>query len=136
MATSISALPLTREYEPWNPSCIEEAKMESYTEPAVEKPPKPPTPLVKAKPFPLAFVLAVAIDSSLDGLLIGIASVAGPSAGPMMSASLSVEMSFLGITLATKLSGQRVSSAALAALVGPMCCKSTKRILLVLEHQF
>lgn len=73
------------------------------------------------KAFPLQFVLAVAIDSCLDGLLIGIASAAGPSAGPMMSASLSVEMGFLGLTLATTLSGQSFSKASLAALVGPSC---------------
>lgn len=75
------------------------------------------------KVFPLAFVIAVAIDSSLDGLLIGIASAAGPSAGPMMSASLSVEMSFLGLTLATALYGQSTFHALLAALLGPACRK-------------
>ena len=73
------------------------------------------------KAFPLQFVLAVAIDSCLDGLLIGIASAAGPSAGPMMSASLSVEMGFLGLTLATTLSGQPFVKASPAALVGPSC---------------
>jgi len=73
------------------------------------------------KQFPLAFVIAVAIDSSLDGLLIGIASAAGPSAGPMMSASLSVEMGFLGLTLATTLQGQSLQKSSLAALVGPIC---------------
>ena len=77
----------------------------------------------KVKQFPLAFVLAVAIDSSLDGLLIGISSVAGPSAGPMMSASLSVEMGFLGLTLATTLYGQPLCKSSVAALVGPLCRK-------------
>ena len=75
------------------------------------------------KLFPLAFVLAVAIDSSLDGLLIGIASAAGKSAGPMMSASLSVEMGFLGLTLATTLFGQTMPKAVLSGLVGPVCRK-------------
>lgn len=82
-----------------------------------------------SRQFPLAFVLAVAIDSCLDGLLIGIASAASPSAGPMMSASLSVEMGFLGLTLATTLSGQPLPKAALSALAGPMCRKY--RILVV-----
>ena len=55
------------------------------------------TPENANKSFPLALILAIAIDSTLDGLLIGIACAAGPSAGPMMSASLTVEMSFLGL---------------------------------------
>jgi zinc transporter ZupT len=76
------------------------------------------------KAFPLQFMLAVAIDSCLDGLLIGIASAAGRSAGPMMSASLSVEMGFLGLTLASALSGQPFSKASIAALVGPFCRES------------
>ena len=82
-----------------------------------------PSSQEKAKHFPLAFVLAVAVDSSLDGLLIGIASAAGPSAGPMMSASLSVEMGFLGLTLATTLYGQPLYKSASAALIGPLCRK-------------
>ena len=79
----------------------------------------------KNKDFPLQFLLAVAIDSCLDGLLIGIASAAGKSAGPMMSASLSVEMGFLGLTLATTLSGQPAVKASLAALAGPFCREYT-----------
>jgi len=73
-----------------------------------------------SKPFPTALILAVAIDSLMDGLLIGIAVAAGPSAGPMMSASLSVEMSFLGLTLATALQGQSAKKAIPAAFLGPL----------------
>mmetsp|Transcript_28507 Transcript_28507/g.63417 ORF Transcript_28507/g.63417 Transcript_28507/m.63417 type:complete len:362 (+) Transcript_28507:38-1123(+) len=73
-----------------------------------------------SKPFPTALILAVAIDSLMDGLLIGIAVAAGPSAGPMMSASLSVEMSFLGLTLATALHGHSAKKAIPAAFLGPL----------------
>jgi zinc transporter ZupT len=72
------------------------------------------------KPFPATLLSAIAIDSALDGLLIGIASVAGPSAGPMMSLSLTVEMSFLGLTLATALNGQPNVQSYLASFLGPV----------------
>jgi ZIP family zinc transporter len=69
--------------------------------------------------FPTALVTAIAIDSALDGLLIGIAIAAGPSTGPMLSASLAVEMSFLGLTLAAALYGRSLSSSLPAAVLGP-----------------
>ena len=56
----------------------------------------------------------------MDGLLIGIATAAGQSAGPMMAASLCVEMSFLGLTLAMALKGQSRISSIGASLVGPV----------------
>jgi zinc transporter ZupT len=125
---SLSSLPVMDEDAPLIISSIKETEKQSYTEEEEEASSsrnllKKSDPPALTKQFPLAFVFAVAIDSSLDGLLIGIASVAGPSAGLMMSASLSVEMSFLGITLATTLSGQPSSSAAFAAWVGPVCSK-------------
>jgi ZIP family zinc transporter len=73
----------------------------------------------KKKAFPTALVIALAIDSAIDGLLIGIAAAAGPSAGPMMSASLAVEMSFLGLTLATALHGHPTSKSFSASVLGP-----------------
>lgn len=71
------------------------------------------------KPFPTQFLIAIVVDSFMDGLLIGIASAAGPTAGPMMSASLSVEMAFLGLTLATALHGLPTQKSIPAAVVGP-----------------
>jgi zinc transporter ZupT len=123
---SLSSLPVMDEDTPLITSSTRETAKQSHTE--EEEASSSGNSLKKgnpalAKQFPWAFVFAVAIDSSLDGLLIGTASVAGPSAGPMMSASLSVEMSFLGITLATTISEQPFSRAAFAALVGPVCSK-------------
>lgn len=91
-----------------------------------ESPLLPSTQGNGAKAFPLALVLAIAIDSALDGLLIGIACAAGPSAGPMMSASLSVEMSFLGLTLATALHGHPATKSIPASILGPLIRKSFK----------
>lgn len=127
---SLSSLPMVTENQPLLPPSknSNRSSNNAYTEENAEesKPDNnildlPQSHDIEAKQFPLAFVLAVAIDSSLDGLLIGIASAAGPSAGPMMSASLSVEMGFLGLTLATTLYGQPLHKAASAALVGPAC---------------
>lgn len=70
--------------------------------------------------FPSVLVFAIAIDGAMDGLLIGIATAAGQSAGPMMAASLCVEMSFLGLTLAMALKGQSRISSIGASLVGPV----------------
>ncbi|KAG7339435.1 rhodanese-like domain containing protein [Nitzschia inconspicua] len=72
------------------------------------------------KSFPTVFWVAVLVDSGLDGLLIGIASAAGPSAGPMMAASLTVEMSFLGLTLATALHGIPYGKSVAASVAGPV----------------
>jgi zinc transporter ZupT len=84
-----------------------------------------PTP---AKVFPAAFLLTVCVDSILDGVLIGIATAAGPSAGPMLALSLCVEMSFLGLTLATAMAGQPSRNSIPASFLGPLfivigsCC--------------
>jgi zinc transporter ZupT len=72
------------------------------------------------KAFPTVFLVALLVDSCLDGLLIGIAAAAGPSAGPMMAASLSVEMSFLGLTLATALHGLPLGKSIAASIAGPI----------------
>lgn len=76
-----------------------------------------PTP---AKVFPVALLLTVCVDSILDGLLIGIATAAGPSAGPMLALSLCVEMSFLGLTLATAMAGQPSRNSIPASFLGPL----------------
>ena len=53
--------------------------------------------------LPTALLAAVAIDSALDGLLIGISTAVDPKTGPLLSASLTVESSFLGLTIAAAL---------------------------------
>jgi len=71
--------------------------------------------------YPSVLVSAIAIDGFVDGLLIGIttAAASSSSAGLMMAASLSVEMGFLGITLAVALKGQKHMVSTLSSLVGP-----------------
>jgi zinc transporter ZupT len=71
-------------------------------------------------PFPTAFLAAVVVDSFLDGLLVGIASTVQGTAGPMMALSLSVEMSFIGLTLATALQGRHGIKCLLSAFAGPV----------------
>ncbi|KAL3932866.1 MAG: hypothetical protein SGBAC_010652 [Bacillariaceae sp.] len=71
------------------------------------------------KPFPTALLVTVCVDSVLDGLLIGIATAAGPSAATMLSLSLCVEMSFLGLTLATAMPGYLSRKEVLASFLGP-----------------
>jgi len=74
--------------------------------------------------FPTSLVVALTIDAFIDGLLIGLVTGAGGTAGPMLSASLSVEMGFLGLTLATALQGQPSFwlRSLPASLLGPLGC--------------
>lgn len=71
-----------------------------------------------AKAFPFVFFAAVLVDSFMDGVLIGIAAAAG--AGPMMAGSLAVEMSFIGLTLATSLHGYPLRQSVTASVLGPI----------------
>ncbi len=75
----------------------------------------------KSSKYPSVLVSAIAIDGFVDGLLIGIttAAASSSSAGLMMATSLSVEMGFLGITLAVALKGQKHMVSTLSSLVGP-----------------
>lgn len=61
--------------------------------------------------LPTALLAAVAIDSLLDGLLIGISTAVDPNTGPLLSASLTVESSFLGLTLAAALRNKSSAAA-------------------------
>jgi len=42
----------------------------------------------------------------MDGLLIGISAVAGKQAGIIMMVALAIEMTFLGLTFSSSLSGR------------------------------
>jgi zinc transporter ZupT len=60
-----------------------------------------------AAALPTALLTAITIDSTLDGLLIGISTAVDPdTTGPLLAASLTVESSFLGLTVATALRGR------------------------------
>lgn len=51
--------------------------------------------------LPIALLAAVCIDSALDGLLVGTSTALDPTTSSILSASLTVESSFLGLTIAT-----------------------------------
>ena len=70
--------------------------------------------------LPLSFLAAIVVDSIMDGLLIGISGAAGPGAVIMMAGSISVEMGFVGLTLATACHGMPYTKAIPAALAGPI----------------
>ncbi|OEU12896.1 hypothetical protein FRACYDRAFT_244169 [Fragilariopsis cylindrus CCMP1102] len=72
------------------------------------------------KALPMSFLAAIIVDACMDGFLIGIAGAAGPSATIIMAGSLSVEMSFVGLTLATACHGMPYSKSIPAALAGPL----------------
>jgi zinc transporter ZupT len=75
---------------------------------------------VVEKALPLSFIAAIVVDAFMDGFLIGIAGAAGPSATIIMAGSLSVEMSFVGLTLATACHGMPYSKSIPAAIAGPL----------------
>ena len=94
-------------------------KSEYYADAATEQ------KVVKAlevvdKALPLSFLAAIVVDSIMDGLLIGISGAAGPGAVIMMAGSISVEMGFVGLTLATACHGMPYTKAIPAALAGPI----------------
>merc|ERR1711972_946241 len=70
--------------------------------------------------FPSAFLTAVVIDGWMDGMLLGIASAASEDAGLVLAISLSIEMSFLGLTLATSMKGQPIGKSILAVAASPL----------------
>jgi len=83
------------------------------------------TPIAEAvaivdKALPFSFLAAIVVDSFMDGFLIGITGAAGPGATIIMAGSLSVEMSFVGLTLATACHGMPYAKAIPAALAGPI----------------
>lgn len=75
---------------------------------------------VVEKALPMSFLAAIVVDSFMDGFLIGIAGAAGPGATIIMAGSLSVEMSFVGLTLASACHGMPYSKSIPAALAGPI----------------
>lgn len=75
---------------------------------------------VVEKALPMSFLAAIVVDSFMDGFLIGITGAAGPGTVIIMAGSLSVEMGFVGLTLATACHGMPYSKAIPAALAGPI----------------
>ena len=52
---------------------------------------------------PVGLVLTVGVDVLVDGLLLGIAFAAGARAGTLLTIALTIEVLFLGMTVATEL---------------------------------
>lgn len=71
-------------------------------------------------PFPFAFAVAVCVDAFVDGFLIGISDEPGSSAGIVMSAALTIEMGFLGLTFAAAMAKQPYGIACAAVVVPPV----------------
>jgi len=71
------------------------------------------------KTLRLSFLAAIVVDAFMDGFLVGIAA-AGKEAIIILAGSLSVEMSFVGITLANACHGMPYSQSIFAALAGPI----------------
>jgi len=72
------------------------------------------------KTLRLSFLAAIVVDAFMDGFLVGIAGAAGKEATIILAGSLSVEMSFVGITLANACHGMPYSQSIFAALAGPI----------------
>jgi ZIP family zinc transporter len=66
--------------------------------------------------LPVALLAAIAIDLVIDGLLVGIASALGEGQGTILTVALTLEVLFLGLSLAVEL-GQRGIPRARATLV-------------------
>eukprot|EP00614_Pseudopedinella_elastica_P024608 CAMPEP_0172637826 /NCGR_PEP_ID=MMETSP1068-20121228/210929_1 /TAXON_ID=35684 /ORGANISM="Pseudopedinella elastica, Strain CCMP716" /LENGTH=153 /DNA_ID=CAMNT_0013450579 /DNA_START=98 /DNA_END=556 /DNA_ORIENTATION=+ len=52
-----------------------------------------------AEEFPVLYLLATVVDATIDGFLIGVSVVSGTSAGLVMTMALTIELSFLSLTL-------------------------------------
>lgn len=69
--------------------------------------PTPPLTTGRVPPFPASLCAAVAIDALVDGSLLGLSSATvGARAALVLAAALTVEMGFLGATMAAALAGQ------------------------------
>merc|ERR1712238_96096 len=86
------------------------------------------------KALPLSFLAAIVVDSFMDGFLIGITGAAGPGATIIMAGSLSVEMSFVGLTLATACHGMPYAKAIPAVLAGIMGFGTSALLFMVAEE--
>lgn len=58
---------------------------------------------------PIGLMAIVGIDMLIDGLVLGLGFTAGSSAGILLTIALTLEVLFLGLTVATNLSGERGS---------------------------
>lgn len=62
----------------------------------------------------LGLLLLVAIDILIDGLVVGIGFTAGQKAGVLLTIALTLEVLFLGLTVATEIGGTSASRAVIA----------------------
>lgn len=66
---------------------------------------------------PLGLMLTVGVDILVDGLVLGIAFAAGAQAGILLTVALTIEVLFLGMTLATELKETIASHLRIVGLV-------------------
>lgn len=68
----------------------------------------------------LGLLAAVGVDVFIDGLVLGLGFAAGQREGLLLTAALTLEILFLGLTVTTELSGQARSKAAVVALTAAL----------------
>lgn len=66
---------------------------------------------------PLGLMLTVGVDVLIDGLVLGIAFAAGQTAGVLLTIALTIEVLFLGMTVATELKETIASQLRVVGLV-------------------
>lgn len=67
---------------------------------------------------PVGLILTVGVDVLVDGLLLGIAFAAGARAGILLTIALTIEVLFLGMTVATELKETVASQLRIVGIVG------------------
>lgn len=66
---------------------------------------------------PIGFLVVIGIDIAIDGVVLGIGFAAGERTGVLLAIALSVEILFLGVTVATGLNETAVSKLRVVAIV-------------------
>lgn len=69
---------------------------------------------------PLALLSAIGIDIFIDGLVLGLSFLAGERAGLLLTIALTLEVLFLGVTLATELRETIASTQRIALTIGAL----------------
>lgn len=69
---------------------------------------------------PVGLMAVTGIDILVDGLVLGIAFAAGAKAGILLTVALTIEILFLGLTVATQLGGAGASKAKVVGLTAGM----------------
>lgn len=69
---------------------------------------------------PVGLLTAIGIDILIDGLVLGIGFAAGPKVGLLLTIALTIEVLFLGLTVATELGESVLSRARIIAITAAL----------------